>query len=777
MERWEISNQEIESTEKLLLPENAHFPEDARDVIRCWHSVDVSACPGSGKTTVLLAKLKLLADRMPLKNGAGICVLSHTNVAVKEIKNRLSGYADKLIAYPNYIGTIQSFIDKFVTMPYLRNITGHNVQVIDDLPYVRQMLKRIYDEKKYEKLKYVIRNSYLSNKQFADIQTFVQALYLRDDGSLCVGNQKKALAGAGKPSTQQFNILIEDLLMKDGIIRFHDAYSYAQKAIDTLSETYTDLFPLRFRYVFIDEYQDCDIIQRKALMKIFDSEKCSVMNIGDPDQAIYNSSNSKVPDWDPRDGFLPIQTSCRYSQEIADAICKLKTGNKEILTFTGNTGIKPVLIVFDPKKIDRVLGGFISALETHGLHDCQGIYKAVGAVRKDTGAGLKIGSYWSEFDSFPKKQGDYNYWELVEQIKTCLLAGDLYKAECIVRKLLCRLFHYAKIVNADSGKEYTVYTIKKTLNEEYRDIYRQWIFDLSRLQNLNTENVDSFLRKEVNELLKIRNPQAVDVFEGLPEFFLDRTDFRTEKEACERNVFVDPIRGRRIMFDTIHGVKGETHDATLSRIRWSSLMYQRNNKNYEMLINICYFVLDGMLQTTDKGNYKMMTFSDEHMHRLYEKFVLEYFKRHHSYLSEVRAAQVKWNLATDTEESMIRFLPAMQTDIFLRYKEKVLIIDTKYYGNSMQKQYDKVTIHSGNMYQIFTYVKNQDVENNGRVSGMLLYAKTEEAITPDCSFVIGGNKISVKTVDLNKEFKLIAAQLDKIAEDYFGKKRIEDSII
>ena len=54
MEGWEISNQEIESTEKLLLPENAHFQEDARKVIRCWHSTDVSACPGSGKTTVVL---------------------------------------------------------------------------------------------------------------------------------------------------------------------------------------------------------------------------------------------------------------------------------------------------------------------------------------------------------------------------------------------------------------------------------------------------------------------------------------------------------------------------------------------------------------------------------------------------------------------------------------------------------------------------------------------------------------------------------------------------
>ena len=202
-------------------------------------------------------------------------------------------------------------------------------------------------------------------------------------------------------------------------------------------------------------------------------------------------------------------------------------------------------------------------------------------------------------------------------------------------------------------------------------------------------------------------------------------------------------------------------------IRWNSLMYQRNNKNYEMLMNVCYFVLDGMLQTTDKGKYKIASFSDAHMHKLYEKFVLEYFKRHHSYLSEVRAAQVKWNLAEGAEENIIRFLPIMQTDVFLRYKEQVLIIDTKYYSHTMQMQYNKATLYSGNMYQIFTYVKNQDAMNTGNVSGMLLYAKTEESITPDCSFVIGGNKISVKTLDLNKEFNLIAAQLDQIAEEHF----------
>ena len=204
-----------------------------------------------------------------------------------------------------------------------------------------------------------------------------------------------------------------------------------------------------------------------------------------------------------------------------------------------------------------------------------------------------------------------------------------------------------------------------------------------------------------------------------------------------------------------------------SAIHWNTLRYQRNNRNYEMLINVCYFVLDGILQTTTQGNHKMFAFSDEHMARLYERFVLEYYKQHHTYLDEARSAQVKWNLDGEPDDSMIHFLPVMQTDIFLRYKEKTLIIDTKYYGQTMQKQYDNYTLHSSNLYQIFTYVKNQDQHNTGNVSGMLLYAKTQEQITPDCVFSIGGNQISVKTLDLNLPFSSIKAQLDAIAKNHF----------
>lgn len=59
-------------------------------------------------------------------------------------------------------------------------------------------------------------------------------------------------------------------------------------------------------------------------------------------------------------------------------------------------------------------------------------------------------------------------------------------------------------------------------------------------------------------------------------------------------------------------------------INWTTMRFDRNCKTYRMLLYVCYFILDGMLMTTERGAYKMKEFSDEHMCRLYEKFVLEY---------------------------------------------------------------------------------------------------------------------------------------------------------
>lgn len=101
-------------------------------------------------------------------------------------------------------------------------------------------------------------------------------------------------------------------------------------------------------------------------------------------------------------------------------------------------------------------------------------------------------------------------------------------------------------------------------------------------------------------------------------------------------------------------------------------------------------------------------------------------------------------------------------------RHKTLVIDAKYYAHTTQSQYNTNTLHSGNLYQIFTYVKNLDTSNSGNIAGMLLYDKTDEIVLPNNDYKMGGNQISVKTLDLDCEFAEIKRQLDDIAQRYFG---------
>ena len=202
-------------------------------------------------------------------------------------------------------------------------------------------------------------------------------------------------------------------------------------------------------------------------------------------------------------------------------------------------------------------------------------------------------------------------------------------------------------------------------------------------------------------------------------------------------------------------------------IRWSTIRFQRNNNTYRMLISLCQLIIEGMLLTTDDGEYRLASFVDEQsMNRLYEKFILEYYVQECPQVT-ANASQILWAL----DDGVGTMLPVMQSDIMLTRDNDVLIIDAKYYTHTTQAQYNVHTLHSGNLYQIFAYVKNKDTsfgEQPHKVSGMLLYAATDEAIQPDNVYQMSGNQISVKTLDLNCEFKEIAKQLNDIVASHFG---------
>lgn len=210
----------------------------------------------------------------------------------------------------------------------------------------------------------------------------------------------------------------------------------------------------------------------------------------------------------------------------------------------------------------------------------------------------------------------------------------------------------------------------------------------------------------------------------------------------------------------------EVEEIDLYTVNWNR-HYNRNNATYQMLITICYLVYKGLLQSKQDGTTKLMDFLDEQrMHHLYEKFILEYYRKEHPELT-ANASQIQWQLDDEYDE----MLPKMQSDIMLSKGSTLLIVDAKYYSHMTQEQFGVHTLHSNNLYQIFTYVKNKEIElknEEHKVSGMLLYAKTDEDIQLNNVYHMSGNEISTRSLNLNCEFSEIRAQLDSIAEEYFS---------
>ena len=299
--------------------------------------------------------------------------------------------------------------------------------------------------------------------------------------------------------------------------------------------------------------------------------------------------------------------------------------------------------------------------------------------------------------------------------------------------------------------------IKRGLGKEY----------ISQTESLSTMRGKIDIAESIKTQSLLKKQMVCDY----DEFSTNGTMNRIIKSTVELLIYSGNISTKRIKeLKKLMVYFTDVEKINLYTVNWN-MHYNRNNQTYRLLISVCYLVVKGLLQTNSDGTNKLMDFVDEQrMCRLYEKFILEYYRKEFPEIT-ANASKIDWQL----DDGISDMLPVMQTDIMLTYNEKILIIDAKYYSHTTQSQYDTHTLHSGNLYQIFTYVKNKEAELEGKphdkVSGMLLYAKTDEEVLPDNDYVMSGNKISVKTLDLDCEFSQIAEQLKKIIEQYLGIKK------
>lgn len=201
--------------------------------------------------------------------------------------------------------------------------------------------------------------------------------------------------------------------------------------------------------------------------------------------------------------------------------------------------------------------------------------------------------------------------------------------------------------------------------------------------------------------------------------------------------------------------------ADLKLLKWGRLRYDRNSRTYQMLHTICYFIVSDLLPTTEAGGSHARQFTDSNMALLFQRFIMAYYHRWHPEL-KARAKMVDWNISKNAPQSSL--LPTMNTDVTLSFPSgRTLIIDAKFYSRTLQEHYGRLSIHSANIYQIHTYVTNEDKAHTGKVDGMLLYAKTTAygALSEQMT-LNDGNIIMFRTLDLSLDFEAIKNQLEEI---------------
>ncbi|NUU94975.1 hypothetical protein XO10_01135 [Marinitoga sp. 1135] len=200
----------------------------------------------------------------------------------------------------------------------------------------------------------------------------------------------------------------------------------------------------------------------------------------------------------------------------------------------------------------------------------------------------------------------------------------------------------------------------------------------------------------------------------------------------------------------------------LDSLKFNNILFHRNNNYYIFIIKICELLYNNYLFSTSCNNKNFMNIFDdeEKMHVIFEKFVRNFYKITVSDLYNVKIEYIKWKWSSNVLEGKLINIPTMKTDISLISKSKKIIIDTKYYKNALQKNYDREKFISSNLYQISSYLENTNPKDNQELVGILLYPERDNQI--DFCAKSDKYKICIKTINLNQHWSKIEERLKNI---------------
>lgn len=202
-------------------------------------------------------------------------------------------------------------------------------------------------------------------------------------------------------------------------------------------------------------------------------------------------------------------------------------------------------------------------------------------------------------------------------------------------------------------------------------------------------------------------------------------------------------------------------DIEIQLALFSKVRIHRNNSVYDFLLKISKLIIENTVLDETDGNYHFKEFigSDKAMAALFEAFVRNFYKKEQHVFS-VRREDINWD-AIPVGGSSESYLPKMQTDITLESENRKIILETKYYVNALNSRFEGEKFHSGNLYQLYSYLRNIETKlthlKNIESEGILLYPVVGYQLNEN--YMLGTHKLSVKTIDLSKSWREIEKQL------------------
>lgn len=596
-----ITDEEIIRAEEIFLPKGSFFDDQRREIIKSMNTSDVKAVPGSGKTTVLLAKLFILEQRMPFKDRKGICVLTHTNVAIDEIKSRLGSKADTLFSYPNFFGTFQSFVDKYLAIPYYVLRRKTKSIIINQKYYEEQINKQLiyglkgFDDKTQTNSRYYLksRGELLKNirlRKINDNNIITDGIY---GSEIVIKRPSKSIPKHGDFSAKEkIDIYkwIESLklkLLKDGILCYDDAYYLAEIYINKFGDQLRELFSNRFKYVFIDESQDTYPHQNFVIQNLFDN-RVIIQKFGDPNQAIFESGNSNQSlIWNPSgNSCLEISQTQRFGQSISKVLTTISVDqNHQIMGSNEVQSLKPHIILFNNQDITSVLEKFVGLIKEYDLHIQEGNnkandFKAIGWRGNDTGDTINklcIASYYPSYNKDATNNKHTYFNNLISYIKKRSREevddnGVKIYYDSIINAFL-RFLYLVGIKNdkeAQVGRYFTQNSFMSYLKDHYSKEYFQlkkqigeWIYIIHHEQEQYNAKVYAEIREYLICDLKSIWPR-INTTQAAKEFLEDTSIEPIKLDSKVSNTYISSNHPEiEVKVDTVHGVKGETHKATL----------------------------------------------------------------------------------------------------------------------------------------------------------------------------------------------------------------------